>query len=103
MGHPDEFIDREAQLPRNAHILLLHGVRDGRRARQDPQIAAIGAADQCILILAIQRDHVIATVKRAKKGDFQRRSIRSAGEISFTLALVPFLFCLLYTSDAADE
>lgn len=36
MIHPDELFDRETEFPRNAEILLLHGFRDGRRARQDP-------------------------------------------------------------------
>src|SRR5690606_30748870 len=62
------------------------------RARQDPQIVAIRAADQRVLVVIIQLDHVITAVERTEERYLQRRGGWRAGVVGFTLALIPLAF-----------
>lgn len=83
MFYPHQLIDPEAQTARGVQVILLHRVRHGWRARQNPQVVAVRAADQRVLVLIVQLDDVIAAVERAEERNLQRGGGWRAGKVRF--------------------
>ncbi len=69
---PDQFADIKALSGGNVQHLLPDLRGDGRRPGQQPEIVAIGAADQRVTIILIQSNDVIVAVERAEEGNLQR-------------------------------
>ncbi len=86
---PDQFADIKALSGGNVQHLLPDLRGDGRRPGQQPEIVAIGAADQRVTILLIQSNDVIAAVERAEEGNLQRGAAGLPGKVRYPVRFLP--------------
>jgi hypothetical protein len=96
LAYPDQCIGIKAEGGSLLYQLVFYGVGQGFVSRQNPQVFPIRPGYQRpLIVILVQRDDMVATIKRAKEGNFQRSNIVRAGKQRAAFGLFPALAAIL--------